>query len=65
MTDFAKNVKNKLNESGMKQKDLVEAVREVYSGKLNPAVMSLAINGDNNVYPQVKIAIAKVLKIQF
>lgn len=65
MTDFAMKVKNELLQRGKTQKWLMEQVGGIYDGRLNSAVMSLAINKENNIYPQVKIAIAHILQITF
>lgn len=65
MTDFEKSVKIRLAELGKNQKWLAEEVRKVYDGVVNAPVITNAIKGSNKVYPQVKIAIAKVLHIQF
>ena len=65
MTDFAKRVKLALMEKGKNQKWLEEQVAKIYKGNLNPGVISLAINKGYKTYPEVKIAIAKILGIQF
>lgn len=65
MTDFEKAVKIKLLQLGKNQKWLLEQVGKVYTGNLDHTVISRAIKGKANVYPQVKIAIAKVLGIRF
>ena len=64
MEDFGRKVKAALALNGKNQKWLMAQVGKVYDGNLNPVVMSLAINKGNNVYPQVKLAIAHVLGIK-
>lgn len=63
--DFAKKVKRELALSGKTQTEFVEDVAREYNGRLDASVISRAINGGDNVYPQVKLAIARVLHIQF
>lgn len=63
--DFARQVKAKLALSGITQGEFVDEVKKVYHGRVDSSVISRAINGGDNVYPQVKLAIAKVLHIQF
>lgn len=65
MTKFEKAVKTKLIERGKNQKWLREEVAKEYKGNLDSGVISRAIKGADNVYPQVKIAIARVLGIKF
>lgn len=63
MTTFAQAVKTELIKRGKKQKWLEDEVRKIYDGAVNHVVISLAINKEMNVYPEVKIAIARVLNI--
>ncbi len=65
MTKFEKSVKTRLIELGKNQKWLMAQVKTIYKGSIDSSVMTRAIKGDTNVYPQVKIAIAKVLGIKF
>lgn len=63
--NFAREVKSKLALYGKTQTEFVEDVSKEYQGRLDASVISRAINGEDNVYPQVKLAIARVLHIQF
>lgn len=65
MTKFEFDVKTKLMQLGKNQKWLLKQVSKVYSGNLDSSVISRAITEKENIYPQVKIAIAKVLGIRF
>lgn len=65
MTGFEKSVKTELIKRGKNQTWLLEQVQAILNKPVYAPAITRAIKGGINEYPQVKIAIAKVLGIKF